>query len=180
MSVCNTMIAPVCVDLHVAHAAASGAAGDVLGGIADAISAGVAWVIKNTATWWIQLPSPDLAGESAVARLQQWILPVTIAVAVAGVIAAGARMVLMRKANPLLDVTGGLLALAAATAVGAVVPTLLLKAGDAWSAWILQVSTGGQFAQQLTTILTLGGGPRRPWWWSSASWRWSSRSCRRR
>ena len=36
-------------------------------------------------------------------------------------------------------------------------PTLLLKAGDAWSAWVLQVSTGGQFTQRLASVLVLGG-----------------------
>ena len=102
-------------------------------------------------------PLPDLAAEPAVAQMQQWLLPVTAAVAVAGVIAAGARMAIMRRANPLLDVTGGLLTLAAATTLGTVVPALLLKAGDAWSAWVLQVSTGGQFTQRLTDALTLGG-----------------------
>jgi hypothetical protein len=158
---CNTLIVPVCVVEHVVGRALSGAAGaaagGALGGIAQAISNGVVWVVKNTATWWIKIPSPDLATEPAVASLQQWILPITLAVAVAGVIAAGARMVLLRKANPLIDVTGGLLTLAAATALGAVVPTLLLKAGDAWAGWVLQVSTGGQFTQRLAAALTLGG-----------------------
>jgi hypothetical protein len=161
---CNTLIVPVCIVGHVAGwalsgvagSAASAAAGGVLGEIAQAISNGVAWVVKNTATWWIQIPSPDLATEPAVSSLQQWILPITVAVAVAGVIAAGARMAFLRKANPLIDVTGGLVTLAAATALGAVVPTLLLKAGDAWSAWVLQVSTGGQFTQRLAAALTLG------------------------
>ena len=36
--------------------------------------------------------------------------------------------------------------------------TLLLKAGDAWSAWVLQASTGGHFTQRLTLLLNLGGG----------------------
>ena len=77
--------------------------------------------------------------------------------AVGGVIAAGLRMALTRRANPLLDVTGGLLTLAAASTLGVTAATLLLKAGDAWSAWVLQVSTGGQFAQRLALLLDLGG-----------------------
>ena len=66
-------------------------------------------------------------------------------------------MAVLRRANPLIDVTGGLLTLAGATVLGAIVPALLLKAGDAWSTWVLQVSTGGQFPQRLTIALTLGG-----------------------
>jgi hypothetical protein len=155
---CNPLTDPACVVGHVIKSAATGAAGDVLSGIAQAIEAGVRWVVTNTATWWVRLPSPDLAAEPAVTRIQQWLLPITAAVAVAGVIAAGVRMTLTRRANPLLDVTGGLLTIAAASTVGMTAVTLLLKAGDAWSTWVLQVSTGGHFAQRLNLMLQLGGG----------------------
>ncbi|MGH3217929.1 MAG: hypothetical protein ACRDPY_04225 [Streptosporangiaceae bacterium] len=151
------MTDPACVVGNAVKSVTAGAAGDVLNGIAQAITAGVRWIVVNTATWWVRIPSPNLAAEPAVAHLQQWLLPVTGAVAVAGVIAAGARMAIARRANPLLDVTGGLLTLAAATTVGTVVPALLIKAGDAWSTWVLQVSTGGQFSQRLADVLTLGG-----------------------
>ena len=90
----------------------------MLSGIAQAITAGVRWIVANTATWWLRIPSPDLAAEPAVTRIQQWLLPITAAVAIGGVIAAGARMALTRRANPLLDVTGGLLTLAAASTLG--------------------------------------------------------------
>jgi hypothetical protein len=154
---CNTLIDPVCRAVgHLVQTATTSAAGDVLDGIAQAISGGVRWIVENTATWWVRIPSPNLAAEPAVTHLQQWLLPVTVAVAVGGVIAAGARMAIMRRANPLLDVTGGLVTLAAATTLGTIVPALLLQAGDAWSTWVLQVSTGGQFAARLTTILVLG------------------------
>ena len=127
-------------------------------GIAQAITAGVRWIVENTATWWLRIPSPDLANEPAVTRIQQWLLPITVAVAIGGVIAAGARMALTRRANPLLDVTGGLLTVAAASTLGVTAMALLLKAGDAWSAWVLQVSTGGHFTQRLILALDLGGG----------------------
>jgi hypothetical protein len=130
----------------------------VLSGIAQAINSGVEWVVTNTATWWVRIPSPDLAAEPAVTRIQQWLLPIAAAVAVGTVIAAGARMALTRRANPLLDVTGGLLTIAAAGALGVTAASLLLKAGDAWSAWVLQVATGGHFAQRLNLMLQLGGG----------------------
>jgi len=35
---------------------------------------------------------------------------------------------------------------------------LLLKAGDAWSDWVLQVSTRDHFTQRLNLMLQLGGG----------------------
>jgi hypothetical protein len=156
---CNTLIEPACrVAGNVIRSVTSSAAGDVLGGIAQAITAGVRWIVENTATWWLRIPSPNLAAEPAVARIQQWLLPITVAVAIGGVIAAGARMALTRRANPLIDVTSGLLTVAAASTLGVTAMTLLLKAGDAWSAWVLQVSTGGHFTQRLMLALDLGGG----------------------
>jgi hypothetical protein len=156
---CNTLIEPACRAAgHLLQTVTGAAAGDVFGGIALAVMAGVKWIVADTATWWVQIPSPDLAVEPAVTRIQQWLLPITAAVAVGGVVAAGARMALTRRANPLLDVTGGLLTIAAASTLGTAAITLLLKAGDAWSTWILQVSTGGHFTQRMDLVLQLGGG----------------------
>jgi len=155
---CDTLVEPACAIVsRVVTSAASSAASDVLSGLANAISEGVRWTVTNTAAWWVTIPSPNLAAEPAITCIQSWLLPITAAVAVGATIAAGARMVIARRANPLLDVTGGLLTLAAVTTVGTIVPTLMLKAGDAWSAWILQVSTGGHFSQRLSSLLVLGG-----------------------
>jgi hypothetical protein len=155
---CDTLVEPACAAVsHLVTSATSVAAGGILSGLADAISAGVRWTVANTVTWWIRIPSPDLISEPAITQIQAWLLPVTVAVAIGAMIAAGARMAIARRANPLLDVSGGLLTLAAATTVGTVIPALLLKAGDAWAAWVLQVSTGGQFGQRLASILVLGG-----------------------
>jgi hypothetical protein len=155
---CNTLIEPACRTAgNVIGSVTAGAAGNVLSSIAQAVAAGVRWIVENTATWWLRIPSPNLATEPAVVRIQQWLLPITVAVAIGGVIAAGARMALTRRANPLLDVTGGLLTVAAASTVGVTAMALLLKAGDAWSAWVLQVSIGGHFTQRLILALDLGG-----------------------
>ena len=129
----------------------------MLNGIAAAIQSGIAWIVQNSIGWWVKIPSPDLAAEPAVGRLQQWMLPFTAAVAVLGLIIAGGKMALTRKANPLIDAGSGLVTIAATSAVGVLLPSLLLQAGDAWSNWVLNASTGGQFASRLTELLTLGG-----------------------
>ncbi len=155
---CNTLVEPAClVVTSVAKSVVSTATSDILGGIAQALTGGIKWIVENTATWWVQIPSPDLSTDPAVSHIQQWLLPVTAAVAVGGVIAVGVRMVITRRANPLLDLGGGLLTLAAATTLGATATALLLKAGDAWSSWVLQVSTGGHFTQRLDEVMALGG-----------------------
>ena len=156
--VCPALIDPACIVAGQAVSTATGAAATgALSGIAAAVQSGVSWMVTQSLTWWVQVPSPDLAGEPAVGQLQQWILPLAIAVAVLGVIIAGGRMALTRKANPLIDVGSGLVVIAATSAVGLLLPSLLLRAGDAWSSWVLQASAGGQFAARLTSVLTLNG-----------------------
>src|SRR5262249_44226180 len=141
---CPVLLDPACLVAKgvglVAGQAAGAAAGGALNGIASAIQSGVAWVVTNSIDWWIKVPSPNLAAEPAVGRLQQLMLPITIAVAVLGLIIAGAKMALTRKANPLIDVATGLVTIAATSAVGVLLPTLLLQAGDAWSTWALNAS----------------------------------------
>ena len=156
--VCPVLIDPTCVVVGQAVSTVTGtAAAGALNGIASAVQSGVTWMVTQSLTWWVQVPSPNLAGEPAVGQLQQWILPLAIAVAVLGVIIAGGRMALTRKANPLIDVGSGLVVIAATSAVGVLLPSLLLRAGDAWSSWVLQASTGGQLAARLTSMLTLNG-----------------------
>ena len=158
---CPVLLDPACVAGNVIGSAVGSAAGtaasDALSGIASAIQSGVAWITANSVSWWVQVPSPDLAGEPAVARLQQWMLPIAAAVAVFGMLVAGAKMALTRRANPLVDAGSGLVTIAATSAVGVLLPTLLLKAGDAWSDWVLNASAGGQFGARLTGLLAMTG-----------------------
>ena len=165
--ICPVLLVPDCIVAaravgDVAGAAAGQAAGDALSGIAAAVESGVAFVVSNSVDWWVRVPSPGLAGEPAVAQLQQWMFPFSAAVAAVGMIIAGGRMALTRKASPLVDVGSGLVTVAATSAVGVLLPSLLLKAGDAWSDWVLNASAGGQFGARLTSVLVLGGPQAAP------------------
>jgi len=158
---CPTLIVPACIVPSVvgraAGSAANAAANGAMTGIADAIQSGIAWMVSGTVDWWVQVPSQNLTAEPAVGALQQWLMPITVAVAVLAMITAAGKMALTRKANPLIDVGSGLAIIAATSALGVLLPTMLLKAGDAWSSWVLTTSTGGQFAARLTAVLTMPG-----------------------
>ena len=154
---CPTLVDPACIVSAAGKVAGSAVADGAVGGIASAIQSGIAWVVSGTVDWWIQVPSPNLAAEPVVGALQRWLLPVTVAVAVLAMITAAAKMALTRKANPLLDVGSGLAIIAATSAIGVLLPSMLLKAGDAWSSWVLAASTGGQFGSRLETLLALPG-----------------------
>jgi hypothetical protein len=154
---CPTLVDPACIVSAAGRVAGSAVADGAVSGIASAIQSGIAWVVSGTVDWWIQVPSPDLAAEPVIGALQRWLLPVTVAVAVLAMITAAAKMALTRKANPLFDVGSGLAIVAATSAVGVLLPSMLLKAGDAWSSWVLAESTGGQFGSRLETLLALPG-----------------------
>jgi hypothetical protein len=157
---CPSILFVMCmIGPHILSSAGHAVTGDFLGTLANGIQDAVSWIFTNTATFWLRTPSPDLANEPAITAMRQWLLPITAAVAVGGVLAAGLRMVLTRRANPLLDVGTGLATIAAAATLGVAVPNLLLQAGDTWTGWVLNVSTGGQFSSRLSDILAAGVAP---------------------
>ncbi|MGH3194037.1 MAG: hypothetical protein ACRDOL_43620, partial [Streptosporangiaceae bacterium] len=136
-----------------AKAAAGGVANAAIGGLAGAIQDGIGTIAKDMVAWWINLPSPDLTTDPVPRVLQEWLFPFTAGVAVVAVIIAGGRMALTRKAAPLIDIGSGLLIIAATAAAGTLLPTLLLKAGDAYSTAVLNAATGGQFATRFTELI---------------------------
>jgi hypothetical protein len=159
-SSCPSFLVVACmVAPFILSGAGQAVTGDFLARLASGIQDAVSWIFTGTTTLWLRIPSPDLASEPAMTAMRQWLLPVTAAVAAGGMIAAGIRMVLTRRANPLLDVGTGLAAIAAATVLGVAVPDLLLQAGDSWTSWVLSISAGGQLSSRLTSILAAGNAP---------------------
>ena len=56
---CPVLITLTCfVGGKAAGAAAGTAASGALNGIAAAIESGITWMVTQTATWWVQVPSP--------------------------------------------------------------------------------------------------------------------------
>lgn len=158
---CATLLDPWCklteTVAGVGGEAARGAVHSGLEAVSRAISQAIAGLVRTTVTWWVGVPSVDVGDQPVVDHLRAWFLPIAVAVTVGGLIAAGARMAVARKANPLIDVTGGLLVIAVVGAIGALVTNMLLKAGDAWSAWVLGQSIGERFGQRMADLLSLEG-----------------------
>jgi hypothetical protein len=163
IALCAVFFNIACAAGGAASALGSQAAGTLasgfLGYLAGEIQKAITWLFTNSTDFWVRLPSPDLATQSAIGAARQWLLPLAGAVAAGGMVAAGIRMALTRRANPLLDVGTGLGVIAAAGTLGVLVPNLLLQAGDTWSSWILQESTGGQFSSRVSDLLSFGTAP---------------------
>jgi hypothetical protein len=123
--------------------------------LAKAIAEAVASLVRNTVAWWVDVPSIDVSAETSVVNsLRGYLLPVAVAVAVAGVMWAGVRMALSGKANPLLDVGRGLFAVAVWSAIGVALPAAALEGSDALSSWIVDQAAGREFGTRMTAAFT--------------------------
>ncbi|RJK95921.1 hypothetical protein [Vallicoccus soli] len=140
-----------------AAGAAGDAAADTLGNsFADAMREGAAWVIRTTIGWWIDVPAVDLT-ETPVDDIRGYLWWLALAVAAAGVAWQGLRMAISRKPDPLVDIGRGLVTLALWAGIGVAGPAAALRAGDAFSSWVLEEASRGQVADRLVRLAGLGG-----------------------
>jgi hypothetical protein len=149
----------------------------VLNGLATAIAAGVKTMVGLLASW-ILVPSnpvcptatPSGSGPvaggwvtqcqqaaSPAATLRGYVLPITILVAVIGLLWQGIVMAVTRKGEPLLQVVRGLWNSALWGAVGIAGTQLALNAGDSFANWVLDTalhtSNPGTANQTFTTAI---------------------------
>src|SRR5215213_4041012 len=142
---------------NAANSIAGNLATGVLGnGFADAMRDGAAWVIKTTIGWWINVPALDLT-TSPAATIRSYVLWVALVVAVGEVIWQGILLAVTRRPEPALDVGRGLFTLALWSALGIIGPAAALRAGDAFSVWVLDAAAHGNAADRLIRLASLSG-----------------------
>ncbi len=135
--------------------AAGGVAATALGnGFADAMREGAQWVIRTTVGWWIDVPAINLA-TSPAPTIRGYVLWLAVMVATAGIIWQGILLAITRRSSHLLDVGRGLFVVALWSAIGIIGPAAALRAGDAFSSWVLDEASGGQAADRLTKLAGL-------------------------
>jgi hypothetical protein len=131
--------------------AATGLVGNAF---SDAMRDGAAWVIETTVGWWINVPAVDLT-RSPADTIRGYVLWLAIVVATTGVIWQGIQLAISRKPDPLLNVGRGLFLVAPWSAVGILGPALALRAGDAFSSWVLSEAASGRAADRLVAVASL-------------------------
>lgn len=139
--------------------AASEAASNALNDLAQSVNESVHLLLKNMVLWITDVDAIDLTSGSAattISRMDYLLSPIVIMVAVLGVLAAAVRMVLTRKANPLIPLGGGLLVAVIVQAIGVGLANLLMQAGDAWSSWVLEDTMTDQLEDRLVQVMTFG------------------------
>lgn len=151
---CIPLIPVSCVVDGVGSAAGSAASTALGNGFADAMRDGAQWVIRTTVGWWIDVPAIDLAASPAP-TIRGYVLWLAFVIATAGIIWQGILLALTRRSAHLLDVGRGLFVFALWSAIGIIDPAAALKAGDAFSSWVLDEASAGQAADRLTKLASL-------------------------
>jgi hypothetical protein len=132
----------------VADSVAVAVADSVFGQLTGVVVTAEQWLIDTTASWWVMVPSislypgagnqdPGAAPIDTVAHLRGLMLPITVLVAMGGMIWNGILMTLSRKPAPLVNVLRGLWNTALWSAVGIFGTNLLLYGTDQLSNAIL-------------------------------------------
>jgi hypothetical protein len=153
----------------------SGAANDILNVIGSAIVDALKGIITYVCTFWVQIPTPELAGTSGavsapVSYLQSHLQWYVGAAAIFSVLIGCMRMAWEQKMHHGAEMVKGILLLIIVSAVSLTMIQMLVTVSDEFSTWILSQALGGvgaaelgsTFAAQLGTMLgvsTLVGGP---------------------
>src|SRR3712207_698050 len=134
---------------------AAQAAGDALAHLVAEVARGTADLIVATSTWWATTDSVD-PRDSAVLAAQDATRPLALVLLVGGVLVQAIRLILSRKAEPLIMVATGLVRFATVSALGLTTLQLALRAGDALAAELLD-DAANNFALFMVDALTTPG-----------------------
>jgi hypothetical protein len=133
---------------HVVSSAAGQAASSIgaswLDDLANGAARGAGSILEWAVTFWVHVPTQDVAGPGSVASwLSGKLLWPTCFAAVLGVLFAAGRIALS-GARPAVDLAAGLVRLAVVVAVGLPVIAAATVGGDGFSTWIIgQADSGG-------------------------------------
>ncbi|MEQ0560716.1 hypothetical protein ABJI51_16640 [Amycolatopsis sp. NEAU-NG30] len=132
---------------------AKSVAGSALQGAADSAGQSAGQLITVSLGWWTFQSSVDF-GSPAIRLIQQYTMPLSVIMLMAGVILAAARTALVRRSEPLTNLAVNLLVFLVLTTAGAGLLGALQAGGDAFSAWIIAeagANFGERFAQAATS-----------------------------
>jgi hypothetical protein len=137
--------------------AVGGAAAAAVGNqFAEAMADGASWVLRTTIGWWVNVPAIDLQGSPAT-TIRDYVLWLSLAVATVGVMWQGMMLALSRRPDPLLGIGRGLFTVALWGAVGIIGPAAALRAGDAFSSWVLNEASNGEAMERLAGLAGMAG-----------------------
>jgi hypothetical protein len=134
--------------------AASGAANDMLDAMAKTLGKGFADMVTTITTFWTQLDVPTMAG-GPIQQLQGDMIWLQAFIVVATLLYAAAKMAVTRSGKPAGQAAGAMILTIVATGCGLVVIDAAAAAGDSFSSWIINQSSGGDLGTRLAAIANL-------------------------
>ncbi len=151
----------------------SGAATDILDVIADALNAALSPILKFSATFWVSVPTPDLAStvggttaSAPVGYLQSHLQYFIYAAVVFSVLVGLGKMAWeQRFGGSGAEVVKGMLTFIAVSGMGLTVISLMVSVSDSFSTWILESSLnitdtaklGTAFAAKMALVFPASG-----------------------
>lgn len=133
-------------------AASEGFLNTLYHGILDAIGE----TAKGLGSFWVHTPSVPLTGpDNAVTFMRDTTLWYVGVLMMISVFYAAGQMAWNRDGRPLTDLLASLLKYILVSAASVSAITMLLHAGDEFSAWVIDQSTGSEFGAALTGLMAL-------------------------
>lgn len=133
-------------------AASEGFLNTLYHGILDAIGE----TAKGLGSFWVHTPSVPLEGpDNAVTFMRDTTLWYVGVLMMISVFYAAGQMIWNRKGQPLSDLLASLLKYILVSAASVSAITMLLHAGDEFSAWVIDQSTGSEFGAALAGLMAL-------------------------
>lgn len=143
----------------------AGLPGDMIGGaarrgfdaVADSFAEGANTLIVEVTTSWTRVPSTSGTQEDVSESLMVDLEPVTALLATIALIVAMVRMAFASRGDALREIFAGLLRVLVVGSAGIAFVTMLLEAGDVFSEWMIERSTGGGLQTGRLALLSTAG-----------------------
>ncbi|MEV6832103.1 hypothetical protein [Amycolatopsis sp. NPDC051102] len=135
---------------------AKSVAGSALQGAADSAGQSAGQLITLSLGWWTFQSTVDF-GSPAIRLIQQYTMPLSVIMLMAGVILAAAKTALTRRGEPLTNLATNVLTFLVLATAGVGLLAALQTGGDAFSAWIISeagADFGERFAQAAMSSYT--------------------------
>lgn len=141
-----------CSAIDIACTTSEGFLNTLYHGILDAIGE----TAKGLGSFWVHTPSVPLTGpDNAVTFMRDTTLWYVGVLMMISIFYAAGQMIWTRRGQPLTDLLASLLKYILVSAASVSAITMLLHAGDEFSAWVIDQSTGAEFGAALAGLMAL-------------------------
>ncbi|MET9491169.1 hypothetical protein [Nocardia sp. NPDC006630] len=145
------VVGAVCQLKEFGQKAADTAANSVFDNIVDALGHGLAVLLRMAMTWWVTLPSPQLASSTGepgpvLESIREYTSGLQVLLMIAGILFAAARLAMAKRGGVAGEAQESFLIFARAVFASMLFSALITtgtKAGDAFSNWVIFDATRG-------------------------------------